>query len=630
MADHAGFTDIAAEADRDFTQKSAREALKDWIIPKVVEWEQERQRKLDTRWAAYLRKWQQRDEEKKAPDGQMKRSNLVSPALSQAVEDAAADVEEAVLGKEAWFDLADDFADQKDEGWQQIRKQMLDDADEADVPGALMESFFLGALYGTMIGKVVVEEASTQQLSVRPSEEEGKVVQGVNEEDFVRVKLEPVLPYEFVIDSSVNRHGKAGIAMALGMAHRLYRPKHIIVAQQHDEIKQKGKVVVDATYYDTPLMTESATTLTPGPLNITPVEGDESVLMTEYHGLVPRALLEAAVADKDKAPDEIDTRDMVESICTIANDQYLLKARENNTLKGKRAFVAAPWDVIPGSFWGRGIGDKAFSSQETLDEFLQGQVDAMKYSVYPMMGIDNRRIPARVRLEWGPGREIRVNGPPAEALQAITMPTPAQGTFLLTGEMERHIQMATGTLGSGNAAQSRGGGGTLGGQSIARQGLVKRTNRTIRLISKNYLNPLVEVMYLRHVEFNNEKYPFSDINFRVRSAAGMIAREVENQQIVQMLQFIPPGSGPFWLLLGRAVENMGAKDKGEMGAAITQLVKQSQQPDPTKQVEDARSVADLKEVQTRTVKKEVDTLKTAVETAQLLGEGDDDGRAESS
>jgi len=626
---NAGFVDLAETADRNFQQTSAREALKDWIIPKVQEWEKDRQQKLDVEWQKYLKKWSQRDDQKKSVDGKMKRSNLVSPALTQAVEDAAADIEESILGKEAWFDLSDDFVDQKDEGWQKIRKMLLDDADEADVPGALMENFFLGALYGTMIGKVVVEEATMQKLAKRSGPNKGETTEGVDEETFVRVKLEPVLPYQFVIDTAVNRHGKAGIEMALGMAHRLYRPKHIIVGKQHDEIKDEGEVAVEATYYQTPLLAESAQDLTTGPLGTLPVEGDESVLITEYHGLVPRALLEAAIKDKSKAPDEIDTRDMVESIVTIANDAFLLKARENKTLKGKRAFVAAPWDVVPGSFWGRGIGDKAYTSQETLDEFLRGQVDAMKYSVYPMMGIDNRRIPARVRLEWGPGREIRVNGPPSEALQAITMPTPAPGTFVLTGEMERHIQMATGTTGSGGQ-QARGSQGTLGGQSIAAAGLVKRTNRTIRLISKNFLNPLVEVMYLRQVEFNQEKYQFNDVTFRVRSAAGMIAREVENQQIVQMLQFIPPGSGPFWLLLGRAVENMGAKDKGEMAQAIGQLVNQSQQPNPQEQIEEARSVADLKEVQTRTTKKEADTMKTAVETEALLREEGNNDRGTSS
>jgi len=195
--------------------------------------------------------------------------------------------------------------------------------------------------------------------------------------------------------------------------------------------------------------------------------------------------------------------------------------------------------------------------------------------------------------------------------------------------MERHIQMATGTVGSGGQAQQRGQG-TLGGASIAAAGLVKRTNRTIRLVSKNFLNPLVEVMYLRQVEFNQEKYRFNDVTFRVRSAAGMIAREVENQQIVQMLQFIPPGSGPFWLLLGRAVENMGAKDKGEMAQAIGQLVNQSQQPNPQEQIEEARSVADLKEVQTRTTKKEADTMKTAVETEALLREEGNNDRGTSS
>ncbi|MFQ5976367.1 MAG: hypothetical protein ACE5J5_08645, partial [Candidatus Hydrothermarchaeales archaeon] len=360
------FQDKQEERTRDLQETDARSALIDWVNGHVDEWEDERDKNYKDIWDQVDLKFNCTDANTLITHQKgFARSTLCAPALQQAVEDGAADCEEVVFGKEGWFDISDNpDGDRTD--FQLTRIKLLSDMEDADVNGALLECFFYGSLYGTMLGKIVSEENTDRVIE--------QDIDGAAEEEqekFIQVKLEPISPRNFIIDTGVNRPGKAGIEMALGMAHRLPQPKHKIIALQNDEIILSSGKKIKSTYWLTPL-------------NETPDLSDndnidlssETVMITEYHGLVPSALLNAAIRDENKAPEEIDTADMVESVVTYADAEHLLMARENTNLKRKRDFVSCPWDIIPGKFWGRGTGEKALPSQKALDIFLRGQVDA--------------------------------------------------------------------------------------------------------------------------------------------------------------------------------------------------------------------------------------------------------------
>ena len=141
--------DRATDAVAGFQQGGARQQLVEWIMEHVLDWERWRKQHLDHKWAEYLRKWRGVwSEEDRTRSSE--RSRLISPALQQAVEEAMAEMEEAVLGdKEAWFDIDDDHSDGQAEDWQALRLQALDDMDYANIPGALMECCgLMGAVYG--------------------------------------------------------------------------------------------------------------------------------------------------------------------------------------------------------------------------------------------------------------------------------------------------------------------------------------------------------------------------------------------------------------------------------------------------------------------------------------------------
>lgn len=620
-------TDAATQATSAFHQSSGRQALVDWVMEHVLAWEEWRKQEFDQRWQEYWRKWRGIWSEEDRTRGS-ERSRLISPALQQAVEESSAELEEAALGeKEGWFDLDNDNHDVVKENWQLIRRQLLDDMDLANVPGALVECILNGALCGTMIGKVVPDLIETRKLksyliNAPKTDEHGKIVDGTESADQVLVTLEAVRPDQFVIDTAVNKPGREGIAQALGMAHRLPKPRHELRAKMHDEeTDADGNPVkgAESTYFEVPLTEGTAALVKSGERQ---KDAEDANLLTEYHGLVPQALYDAAMNDSD-APGEYDTRKMVEAVVTIVDDKWLAACRENTNLKVDRDFLAAPVDLIPGSFWGRGIAEKGFNSQKALDAMLRALIDGIGYTVHPMLAVNAQRRDPRHKIVVGPGKVLYVNGPPQEALFPLNFGRIDPQTFTMSGELERLIQTGTGTAGSAPPPRAARGATTLGGMSLISGGLAKRTKRTLRLLERHFLLPLIEKFTLRHMQYNPDVYPFIDLKFRVRTGMSMVAREVENENLAQILQTVPPGSPMYYLMLGLIVNNTSLKDKEAVKTMVQGILEgkipgtsEQQQPDPMAQ---ERAAADLQEVQSRTRLKDVTTAEKVVKIKQLEG-----------
>lgn len=611
--------DKAEQAVVGFQQKGAREQLCTWVMEHVTEWEQWRKEHMDPHWAEFLRKWRGVYD---ATDRtrQSERSRLISPALQQAVEEYVAEMEEAILGdKEGWFDIDDDNADLQKEDYQSIRLQMIDDMELANVPGTMVECCgVMSAVYGTAIGKVVTDMRPERKLANVVEPDKKRVAHGVTEKDRVVVFLEPVRPDQFVIDTAVNKPGREGIEQALGMAHRLPRPRHTLRAKMEEGLYWEVPLDGGEAAQQQGLLTES------GALKVSSTE--DANLVTEYHGLVPRAILEAAIKDGD-AVSEIDSRDMVEAVCTFIDDKYCAYARENENLKNDRDFIAAPHDIIPGSFWGRGVAEKGINSQKALDAMLRAQIDGLGYTVHPMLGVNSQRRDPRHKVEVGPGKVVYSNGDPRETFFPMNFGRIDPTTFTASGELERLIQVATGTAGTSLPARGARANATVGVSSMIQGGLAKRYKRTLRLQERHFLIPFIEKFCLRHMQYNESVYPFVDLSFRVRTAMSLMAREAENQTLQGVLQTVPPASPVYYALLGQIINNSSLKDKGFVLQLIQQEIsanppgseQDAQQPSP---VEQEREVADLEEVRARTRQKVAVTAKTLLEVQEAaLGNG---------
>jgi len=311
------------------------------------------------------------------------------------------------------------------------------------------------------------------------------------------------------------------------------------------------------------------------------IYNDDKVRLTKYYGLVPRELLDNATSDDDEeaVPEEGSDSKYVEAVVVIANGGILLKAEANPYMMQDRPVVAFPWDVVPGRFWGRGVCEKGYNSQKALDTELRARIDALSLTIHPMMAIDATRLPRGAKPEVRPGKMILTNGDPREVLQPFNFGQVNQITFAQAGALQQMVQQATGAVDSAGIAGQVNGEATAAGISMSLGAIIKRHKRTLINFQQSFLIPFVKKAAYRYMQFDPENYPVADYKFNASSTLGIIAREYEVTQLVQLLQTMQQDSPIYNTLIQSIIDNMNLSNREELLSAMAQAM----QPNPQAQ-----------------------------------------------
>ena len=313
---------------------------------------------------------------------------------------------------------------------------------------------------------------------------------------------------------------------------------------------------------------------------------EDKVRLTKYYGLVPRHLLDKAMEEKDAELEEEvvtfedeDESYYVEAVVVIANGGVLLKATTNPYMMGDRPIVAFPWDVVPSRFWGRGVCEKGYNSQKALDAELRARIDALALTIHPMMAMDASRMPRGAKPSIQPGKTILTNGNPAEILQPFNFGNVNQITFAQAQSLQTMVQTATGAIDSAGIAGSVNGESTAAGVSMSLGAIIKRHKRTLINFQEAFLIPFVTKAAWRYMQFEPELYPVADYKFHTSSSLGIIAREYEVTQLVQLLQTMSPDTPMYPKLVMSIIDNMNLSNREELIATL----EQANQPNPEAQ-----------------------------------------------
>lgn len=555
----------------DYTS-SRDKKLVSWVMDKIRPWADHRDSEHKDRWEEYNRLWRGIwSSEDKTRNSE--RSKLISPATAQAIEVACAEIEEAVFGKGRWFDVKDDHADENPQDVEMFRNLMLEDLNEAGVPNAMSEIFLNGCIYGTGIGKIVIEEEEVKSFTGEDS--------GYPNETKVVVKLIPVQLDEFVIDPAAR-----SIEESLGVGHEMMLPRHIVTQKQESGVYNDVSIgsytddmnlVSDQSVYGESVGKSSS--------------ASDEVKITEWHGLVPLSLIDPSLDEDEEFEDlgitdeQIEDSNLVEAIVTIVNDSTLLRVTQSPYTMKDRCFIAYQHDTIPNQFWGRGITEKGYNSQKALDAEIRGRMDAMALAIHPMMAMDATRIPRGSDLSVRAGRTILTNGDPRTVLMPLNFGQVGSNTFQQSGDLERMIQMATGAMDSAAPMSSNAALSTASGMSMMMSGAIKRSKRTMANIERNFIKPLIEKAAWRYMQFSPERYPSKDYKFIPMGSLGIMAREIETQQLTSLLQTVEQGSTAFWMLLGNIYENSSISNRDEMIAYARDNMQKSMNPSPNPEIE---------------------------------------------
>ena len=548
--------------------------LEDWVMNKCEDWKEHYDSNYRDIHEEYYRLWRG---QWAAEDSlrQSERSRIITPALQQAVESSVAEVEEATFGRGRWFDIKDDMQDQT--GGDDIeftKNQLYEDMQFAKARSSISEVLINSAVFGTGIGEVYLQEVTERVPAMEPSADGMMTAVGVIERQRFLVKLRPVMPQNFLIDPVATT-----IEDALGCAIDMYVPYHQV------------KMDIDAGIYrDVDVETVASDTDLEPDTSLT-YSADDRVRLTKYYGLVPSDLFESSLTDEDEEEDEdtldkamsegkeVKDKSYVEAIVVIANGTTLLKVERNPYMLNDRPVVAFQWDTVPSRFWGRGVCEKGYNSQKALDTELRARIDALALTVHPMMAVDASRMPRGAKYEIRPGKTLLTNGNPAEIIQPFKFGSVDQITFTQGAALQAMVQQATGavdTVGMQNAMQGEAAVGTV---SMSLGAIIKRHKRTLLNFQENFLMPFVSKAAHRYMQFDPDTYKAQDHKFIPCGSLGLIAREYEVTQLVQLLQTMPADAPTYPMLIESIVEAMNLTNR----EGILNKIKEANTPNPEAQ-----------------------------------------------
>ena len=541
------------------------ESLEDWVMTKAEDWRDNYESNYAEKFDEYYRLWRgiwaAEDQQK-----QSERSRIISPALQQAVESNVAEMEEATFGRGKFFDIQDNYGDKDSQDIQYLRNKLTEDFENTKVRKAVAECLINAAVFGTGVGEIVLEEIKEMAPATQPMMDGQLQAVGVNITDRVVVKLKPVMPQNFLIDPVAT-----SIEDAMGVAIDEFVSPHLV-----EQLQEQG------VYRDTYVGTASTDTDLEPDHEIS-VYSDDKVRLTKYYGLVPKQLLDEAMDDEDEEVENLSSSDdsgsYVEAVVVIANGGVLLKAEANPYMMQDRPVVAFPWDVVPSMFWGRGVCEKGYNSQKALDTELRARIDALALTIHPMLAIDATKFPRGAKPEVRPGKTILTNGDPREVLQPFNFGQVGQITFAQASSLQQMVQQATGAVDSAGLSGSVNGEATAAGISMSLGAIIKRHKRTLINFQQSFLIPFVTKAAHRYMQFDPENYPVKDYKFNATSTLGIIAREYEVTQLVQLLQTMKQDSPVYPVLLQSIVDNMNLSNREELIASM----QQAQQPNPQAQ-----------------------------------------------
>ena len=544
------------------------ETLEGWVTDKCLEWKNHFDTNYSRKFDEYYRLWRGQWSGEDRTRGS-ERSRIVSPALQQAVESAVAELEEATFGRGKWFDIEDDVADPQKQDIAYLRETLLKDFKKNKIRKGIAECLINSAVFGTGIAEIVLEEERDMAPATQPIMNGDLTAVGVNITDKVCVKLRPVMPQNFLIDPIAT-----SVEEALGVAVDEFVSLHSVEMLQEKGIYRNEDISSSPPDFDIEPDKEAVS------------YAENKVRLLKYYGLVPRILLEKAQAEENveevttlvkDSPE--DSSQYVEAIVVIGNEGTLLKAEANPYMMNDRPIVAFPWDIVPSRFWGRGICEKGYNSQKALDAEIRARIDALALTIHPMLAMDATRLPRGTRPEVRAGKVILTNGSPNEVLKPFNFGNISQLTFAQADALQKMVQTATGAIDSAGIPGSINGDATAAGISMSLGAIIKRHKRTLINFQESFLIPFVTKAAHRYMQFSPEEYPVADYKFHTSSSLGIIAREYEVSQLVQLLQTMSPETPMYSQLIMSIIDNMNLSNREELMLAL----QQANQPNPEAQ-----------------------------------------------
>ena len=536
--------------------------LVSWIQGHLDDWRDNRDTNYLESWKEYERLWRG---EWAAQDKlrESERSRLVSPALQEAIENHASEIEEGVFGSgDSLFSIDDDMADKDDKDIQYLQQYMKECFKKNGLRKNVGDIILLASIYGTGIGELSLKRTKELIPSTQPMNEVESIAIGTVSKDKFNVILNPISPQNFLIDPNAT-----SIADAMGVAIEEFVSSHKVAENMESGVYKKADLGGNAS---NDLDLEESW--------IDEEYDHDKVKVVRYYGLVPEKLIddpEDGVVDFIEGGTDLlaEYGDLVEAIVVIGNDNVILKAERSPYMMKDRPVVAYQDDTVPNRFWGRGVAEKGFNMQKAIDAQLRAHLDSLALTTAPMMGMDATRLPRGAKFEIRPGKTLLTNGSPGEVLMPFKFGQTDSSNLTTAKEFQQMLLQATNTLNTA-ADMKQPTGGEL---SVTLSTILKKNKRTLVNFQENFLIPFIEKAAHRFMQFDPEHFPVADYKFVPNGSLGNLAKEVEQIQFINLLKTLGPTSPVVPLLLQGIVANSSLANKSDIKMVLQQSQQQAQE-----------------------------------------------------
>jgi hypothetical protein len=306
--------------------------------------------------------------------------------------------------------------------------------------------------------------------------------------------------------------------------------------------------------------------------------------------------------------------DLVEAIVVIGNEKFLLKAERSPYMMKDRPVIAYQDDTVPNRFWGRGVAEKGYNMQKAIDAQLRSHLDSLALTTVPMMGMDATRLPRGSKFEIRPGKSILTNGNPADILMPFKFGQTDGSNIQTAQAFETMLLQATGTLDT-QSTQTQPTGGEL---SITLSSILKKNKRTLVNFQDQFLIPFIEKSAWRFMQFDPEHFPVQDWKFIPSSTLGMLAREVEQMQFINLMKTLGPDSPLVPILMKGIIGTSSLANREELLANLEESMKptpeQQQAQQMQMQLQAGLVQSQINEFNSRAQKQSAEAQQTNVET----------------
>ena len=292
-------------------------------------------------------------------------------------------------------------------------------------------------------------------------------------------------------------------------------------------------------------------------MNVSPTRRDDDIELHEYHGLIPRELLEDKKEGNNKdtnlSPDQ---EPFVEVIAALANRKTLCRLELNPLTTQVRPIIKSVWEDIPFEFYGRGIVENARGPQIALNTTVCMGLDEKALAIRKVIGVDQNKVEEGQELVTSPGEIWYFNGPPKDAIFPLDSTSSAQNMMQEASFFATAIQEATGATKYSQGTDSPSLNRTATGISL----IVGASSRQLKSIVAGFersaigpaLNlfkdiiiqyvPMGLLMRIAGEGSNPEDYKFDprdiagDFDFIPLGSLSIAAQEVHIQQLTSFLQ----------------------------------------------------------------------------------------------